>query len=97
MAEPLYRQIAEDLRLQIESGELRAGEQLPTENELSAKYDRASRNTVREAIRWLTSRALVTTQPGRGTFVVEQIKPFIVPLSPAGPGPSVGPHGRCES
>jgi GntR family transcriptional regulator len=82
MAEALYRQIAEDLKKQIESGELRPGAQLPTEAELSKKYDRASRNTIREAIRWLVTRGLVTTQPGRGTFVVEELKPFIASLSP---------------
>jgi GntR family transcriptional regulator len=81
--DPLYRQIAEDLRKQIESGELAPGSQLPTELELREHYGNASRNTVRDAIKWLTTRRLVVTQPGRGTFVVETTKPFIVPLNPA--------------
>ena len=81
MADPLYRQIADDLHRRIESGELAAGSQLPTELELREQYDNASRNTVRDAIRWLTTRGLVVTQPGRGTFVVETITPFIVPLN----------------
>jgi DNA-binding GntR family transcriptional regulator len=34
MANPMYRQIAEDLREQIESGQLEPGQQLPTELEL---------------------------------------------------------------
>jgi GntR family transcriptional regulator len=82
MADPLYRQIADDLRRRIESGELEPGSQLPTELDLREQYDNASRNTVRDAIRWLTTRGLVVTQPGRGTFVVEKITPFIVPLNP---------------
>ena len=72
MADPMYRQIAEDLRQQIESGELAPGAQLPTELELREQYD-ASRNTVRDAIKWLITRGLVETRPGQGTFVVEKI------------------------
>ncbi len=83
MADPLYRQIADDLNRRIEVGELEPGSQLPTELELREQYDNASRNTVRDAIRWLTTRGLVVTQPGRGTFVVGKITPFIVPLNPS--------------
>jgi GntR family transcriptional regulator len=81
MADPMYRQIADDLRLQIETGELRPGEQLRTELELREKYE-ASRNTVRDAIKWLVTRGLVETRPGQGTFVPERIDPFVTPLSP---------------
>src|ERR1022692_4724732 len=79
MAEPRYREIAEDLRQQIESGELGHGDQLPTELELRERYD-SSRNTVRDAVKWLTSRGLVETHPGRGTYVVEKIDPFVTIL-----------------
>ena len=65
VTEPMYRQIARDLRQQIESGALPPGEKLPTEQQLSEKYE-ASRNTIRDAIKWLTSRALVETRPGPG-------------------------------
>lgn len=80
MANPLYRQIAEDLREQIDSGVLRPGEQLQTESELRDRY-RASRNTVRDAIKWLITLGLVETRPGQGTFVVEKIDPFVTTLS----------------
>ena len=53
----------------IESGELPPGSQLPTELELRDRYS-ASRNTVRDAIKWLTAHDLVETRPGQGTFVV---------------------------
>jgi GntR family transcriptional regulator len=79
MAEPLYRQIAEDLRYRIESGELVQGSQLPTEAELRDRYF-ASRNTIRDAIKWLTNLGLVETRPGQGTFVVEKINPFVTSL-----------------
>jgi DNA-binding GntR family transcriptional regulator len=80
MANPLYRQIAEQLRAQINSGELAPGGQLPTELELRERYS-ASRNTVRDAIKWLTSLGLVETRPGQGTFVVNDIDPFVTTLS----------------
>jgi GntR family transcriptional regulator len=82
MAEPMYRQIAEDLRSKIKSGELEPGSRLPTELELRELYHNASRNTVRDAIRQLTLRGLIETQPGRGTYVVEKIRQFVVPLTP---------------
>lgn len=80
MAEFIYRRIAEDLRLQIESGAISRGSQLPTELELRDQYD-ASRNTIRDAVKWLTIRGLVETRAGQGTFVVERFEPFITTLS----------------
>jgi GntR family transcriptional regulator len=80
MANPMYRQIAEDLRQKIGSEDIPPGSQLPTELELREKYD-ASRNTVRDAIKWLTNLGLVATRPGQGTFVVEKIHPFVTKLS----------------
>jgi GntR family transcriptional regulator len=80
-AEPRWRQIAEDLRRQIESGELgRDNTPLPSELELREQYD-ASRNTIRDAIKWLITRGLVETKPGHGTFVTQRIDPFVTPLS----------------
>jgi DNA-binding GntR family transcriptional regulator len=46
MVEPMYLQIAEDLRHQIEAGELAPGDQVLTELELRERYG-ASRNTHR--------------------------------------------------
>jgi GntR family transcriptional regulator len=80
MPDPMYRRIADDLRDKIESGELPHGSQLPTEIELRERYD-ASRNTVRDAMKWLITRGLVETRPGQGTFVVEKIVPFVTQLT----------------
>lgn len=87
MASPMYRQIAEELREQIESGRLKPGAQIRTEIELREHFG-ASRNTVRDAIKWLTSLGLVETRPGQGTFVVKKIIPFVTTLTadPKGPG-----------
>jgi GntR family transcriptional regulator len=85
MADPLWRQIAEDLRLKIESGELgRDGQPLPTELELQDTY-RASRNTVRDAVKWLVNRSLVYTRSGQGTFVTPKTDPFVTVLQQSEP------------
>lgn len=77
---PMYQQIAEDLRAQIESGVLKPGAQLPTELELRDRYN-SSRNTIRDAIKRLTSLGLVETRPGQGTFVTRRVDPFVTELS----------------
>ncbi len=84
MSEPMYRQIAADLRSQIESGELPPGRKLPSEVELREDYARdgreVSRNTVRDAIKLLVARGLVETRPGQGTFVLGRMRPFVTRL-----------------
>lgn len=78
--QPIYQQIADDLRMQIESGTLRRGSQLPTELELGDKYE-ASRNTIRDAIKRLIAQDLVETRPGQGTFVKVRVDPFVTILT----------------
>ncbi len=65
---PKYIQLSELLRDRIERGELRSGDQIPTEDALSAKY-RMSRGTVRQAIALLVNQGLIRREQGRGTFV----------------------------
>jgi GntR family transcriptional regulator len=88
MANPMYRQIAEDLRSKIEGGDLEPGQQLRTEIELREQYG-TSRNTVRDAIKLLTTLGLVETRPGQGTFVVRKTEPYVTILtgSPELPAP----------
>jgi GntR family transcriptional regulator len=80
MADPLYRRIADDLRQEIESGRLPPDSQLPTEDDLRKQFG-ASRNTIRDAVRSLTTLGLVETRPGQGTFVVGPIDPLVHTLS----------------
>ena len=80
MTGPLYRQIADQLRRMIESGDLKAGAQVPTEDQLMAEFH-ASRNTVRGALKELATRNLVYTRHGKGTFVSERVKPTIITLT----------------
>jgi len=65
---PLYYQLANVLSNKIVSGELRAGDRLPTEVELVAEYG-ISRITVRQALRLLEGEGLIRREVGRGTFV----------------------------
>ncbi|CAM3214375.1 GntR family transcriptional regulator [Mycobacterium intermedium] len=65
---PPYRQIAGMLREAISSGQLDAGDRLPSEAEL-IKHFGVARMTVRQAMQVLGSEGLVVTQHGRGVFV----------------------------
>jgi GntR family transcriptional regulator len=65
---PLYRQIADNLRRQIVSGGLPAGEQVPSENQLIEEYG-AARQTVRQALAVLKGEGLIYAERGRGAFV----------------------------
>ncbi len=80
MPDPLYRQIADSLQRDIEAGRLAEGDQLPTEQEISDTWG-ASRSTVRDAIKQLTTRGLVEAHPGQGTFVRPKITPIVTSLS----------------
>ncbi|MGW6011442.1 GntR family transcriptional regulator [Streptomyces sp. NPDC055210] len=73
--QPPSRRIAEELRRQIESGELHPGDKLPSERALAEAHG-AARNTAREAIRILAEQGLVTAKHGSGVFVREPQRLF---------------------
>jgi GntR family transcriptional regulator len=75
-----YQQIADDLRRRIESREWAAGTPLPTEGNLQKEY-KASRNTVRDAIKLLQQHHLLEPKVGQGTFITPEIVPFVTTLS----------------
>jgi len=60
---PRYRQLAADLISAIESGQLRVGDELPSEYELCNSYG-VSRTTVREAFRLVELEGLTSRQQG---------------------------------
>ena len=65
-----YKEIAIDIINEIKTGKYSDSNKLPTEDELSNKYD-ASRTTVRKAISLLTTKGLVYQVQGSGVFVRE--------------------------
>ncbi len=65
----LYLQILRSLKDEIVSGVYPVGSQLPTEEELCARFS-VSRYTVREALRRLRDERLVASRRGAGTMVV---------------------------
>lgn len=73
--QPASRRIAEELRRQIQAGEIPPGDKLPSERVLAEKYG-AARNTAREAVRLLAEQGLVTAKHGRGVFVRERQRLF---------------------
>ena len=72
---PLYFQLAEALRVQIDSGIYAAGSKLPTESELCEQYG-VSRSVVRQALQSLAHSNLIETERGRGACVVERKVPI---------------------
>lgn len=66
--QPLYRQLADDLRSRIRDEEFTVGSPIPTEAQLSREY-RASRITVRHALDLLEQEGLLHREQGRGSFV----------------------------
>lgn len=65
---PLYLQLCEAICQHVSSGDLRAGQQLPSERKLAQSLA-VSRTTVVSAYHELEARGLVRTFVGRGTFV----------------------------
>jgi DNA-binding FadR family transcriptional regulator len=64
----LPEEVANQLRDAISRGELKPGDKMPTQHELSDAYG-VSRPVIREAISLLKSEGLVVSQQGRGQFV----------------------------
>lgn len=65
---PLYVQLEELLKKQIENEDLKASFPIPSENELSKEYG-LSRMTVRSVLTRLVQEGLLYRVPGKGTFV----------------------------
>ena len=68
-----YYKLMEELKEQIVSGKLQAGDKLPSENELSRAYG-VSRQTVRTALLMLENAGYIYAEHGRGTFCSELVR-----------------------
>ena len=65
---PYYFQLSNQIRSQIESGELKDGEKLPKEVDLAKMYN-ISRVPVRQALGLLEKDGLIVRKRGKGTFI----------------------------
>ena len=67
---PIYTQIVNQVQMQIASGNLKPGDQLPTVRALAEDL-RVNFNTVARAYRLLDEERIISTQQGRGTYITE--------------------------
>lgn len=74
-AVPMYRQLADLLRRQIEDAAIADGDRLPSEAQLGETYG-VSRITVRQALSELERAGLLLRAPGKGTFVRTRQRPI---------------------
>lgn len=68
---PVYVQLVEQVLQYLSSGSLKPGDQLPTVRQMAAAL-RVNFNTVARAYRMLDEAGLISTQQGRGTYIVDQ-------------------------
>jgi len=73
---PIYIQIVEQVRQQVASGSLSPGDQLPTVRALAMEL-RINFNTVARAYRLLDEAGVISTQQGRGTYILEMPPPDV--------------------
>lgn len=69
---PKYVQLKNYIRSLVESGHLKPGEKLESENELSKRF-KISRHTVRQAISELVNENLLSRIQGSGTFISQAL------------------------
>lgn len=100
-----YRDIADELRQQIDSGELPPGSKVPGENDLMNRHG-VERMTARHALDVLKNEGLIVARRGAGTFVrdfkpIRRVSPDRLKSATWGSGKSiwgvdVGARARAE-
>jgi GntR family transcriptional regulator len=73
---PIYLQVVERIRERIAGGSLPPGSQLPTVRALALEL-RVNFNTIARAYRILDENGIISTQQGRGTYILELPPPEI--------------------
>jgi GntR family transcriptional regulator len=71
---PIYLQIVEQVERMVASGQFEPEDQLPTVRQLASEL-RVNFNTVARAYRLLDEAGVISTQRGRGTYVLEPMPP----------------------
>jgi GntR family transcriptional repressor for pyruvate dehydrogenase complex len=65
----LYEYVSEEIEKAIREKQILPGEKLPSENDLAEQFE-VSRTIIREALKVLRERRLITVQDGKGAFVL---------------------------
>lgn len=73
---PFGIQIADSIRVQISAGELRPGDELPSESDLADRFQ-VSQRVVRDALRTLNGEGVIKTRQGKRA-VVRDFKPLAI-------------------
>jgi GntR family transcriptional regulator len=68
---PIYLQVVEQVQDMVVRGELKPGDQLPTVRQMALDL-RVNFNTIARAYRILDEARLISTQRGRGTYILEK-------------------------
>lgn len=92
---PLYQQLKQALKDEIERGVYKPGDRLPSEPDLIREYG-ISRITVRQALDELEGEGLIVRRHGKGTYVAERriehqlvrLTDFVEDMERAGQNPS---------
>jgi GntR family transcriptional regulator len=71
---PIYVQLVDRIKHLVATGVLKPGDQLPTVRQLAADL-RVNFNTIARAYRMLDESGVISTQQGRGTYVLEPLPP----------------------
>ena len=67
---PIYLQVVERIKEQLSAGQLKPGDQLPTVRSLALEL-RVNFNTIARAYRIMDESGIISTQQGRGTYILE--------------------------
>jgi GntR family transcriptional regulator len=71
---PIYVQLVDRIKNLVASGTVGPGDQLPTVRQMAAEL-RVNFNTIARAYRILDEEGVISTQQGRGTYVLEPMPP----------------------
>jgi len=91
MNAPIYLKLKKDLESSIAKGKFLPGETLPSENELSEKYN-ISRSSVRIVLSELGEEGLIEKRPGKKTVVSNPRQNAHLPAKPATIGVDIAGH-----
>ncbi len=73
---PIYLQVVERIKERLATGVLRPGDQLPTVRALALEL-RVNFNTIARAYRILDEAGIISTQQGRGTYILDAPEPTV--------------------